>query len=139
MDSALGPVFYTLPNRDPTAAQFDRETVRCLTCHDTFSLMGGGVPRFLFMSSPVTMTGEPLTTQISKETTDATPINERWGGWYVTGKPDGLVHLGNIQVSRPVHNATDIATLEVSRPGKLAGDLLSLPSHLLRCLHGWST
>jgi hypothetical protein len=85
MDSALGPVFYTLRNRDPAAANFDRETLRCLTCHDTFSLMGGGVPRFLFMSSPVTVTGEPLTTQISEETTDATPIQDRWGGWYVTG------------------------------------------------------
>ena len=73
MDSALGPVFYTLPNSDPSAAHLDRETSRCLTCHDTFSMMGGGVPRFLFMSSPVTVAGEPLTNDISTDTTDATP------------------------------------------------------------------
>jgi hypothetical protein len=120
VDSALGPVFYTLPDRDPTSVRFDRETLRCLTCHDTFSLMGGGVPRFLFMSSPVTITGEPLTTEISRDTTDATPISERWGGWYVTGKPDGLVHLGNIQVSGPVRSTTtDVEHLEVTRPGTL--------------------
>ncbi len=123
MDKALGPVFYTVQNQDPAArAQFDRETVRCLTCHDTFSMMGGGVPRFLFMSSPVTVTGEPLTAVISKDTTDATPISERWGGWYVTGKPDGLTHLGNVQVSGPVQPtqvAADLSQLEVKRPGTL--------------------
>lgn len=34
-----GPVFYTLSASDPTA-QFARETLRCLTCHDTFAEMG---------------------------------------------------------------------------------------------------
>jgi hypothetical protein len=124
MDSALGPVFYTMQNQDPAArAQFDRETLRCLTCHDTFSMMGGGVPRFLFMSSPVTITGEPLTAVISKDTTDGTPISERWGGWYVTGQPDGLTHLGNLQVNGPVqatHVAADLSQLKVKRPGTLA-------------------
>ncbi len=119
MDSALGPVFYTLPNTDPAAARFDRETLRCLNCHDTFSLTGGGVPRFLFLSSPVTVTGEPLATEVSLETTDATPIKDRWGGWYVTGKPSGLEHLGNVQVSGPVKNTVDFASLKVSRPGTL--------------------
>ena len=118
MDSALGPVFYTLPNVDPATTHFDRETTRCLTCHDTFSLMGGGVPRFLFMSSPVTVKGEPLTNQISLETTDATPISERWGGWYVTGNPDNSGHLGNIQISGAVTSpAAEISSLKVKRPG----------------------
>jgi hypothetical protein len=123
MDSAQGPVFYTMPNVDPTATQLDRETSRCLTCHDTFSMMGGGVPRFLFMSSPVTTTGEPLTTDISQDTTDATPLSERWGGWYVTGKPDGLTHLGNIVITgsaRTVPTAADLLKMKVKRPGTLA-------------------
>jgi hypothetical protein len=119
MDSAVGPVFYTLPNRDPTTTAFDRETLRCLTCHDTFSMMGGGVPRFLFMSSPVTAKGEPLTTEISKETTDATPIRDRWGGWYVTGKPDTSAHLGNIQLNGTVPPTAEIASLKLNRPGTL--------------------
>jgi hypothetical protein len=119
MDSVLGPVFYTLPNTDPATTRFDRETTRCLTCHDTFSLLGGGVPRFLFMSSPVTVSGEPLTTDISMETTDSTPIQERWGGWYVTGKPDRLLHLGNVQSSDPVKSPATFASLKVNRPGTL--------------------
>ena len=120
MDSALGPVFYTLPNRDPSSTRFDRETLRCLNCHDTFSLMGGGVPRFLFMSSPVTVGGEPLTSEISLETSDATPISQRWGGWYVTGRPDGIAHLGNLHVTGHVQNPSPFAALRTVRPGTLA-------------------
>jgi hypothetical protein len=136
MDSAVGPVFYTLQNQEPAAAeQFDRETSRCLTCHDTFSMMGGGVPRFLFMSSPVTVAGEPLTAVISKDTTDATPISERWGGWYVTGNSDGLTHLGNIQVDGPVpagQAAPDLSQLKVKKPGTLPslGKLLNTQPYL---------
>jgi hypothetical protein len=114
MDSAVGPVFYTLPNHDPASAHLDRETLRCLTCHDTFSMMGGGVPRFLFMSSPVTVTGEPLTNEISKDTTDTTPLRERWGGWYVTGVPNNLPHLGNLQVKNGAPVVEDLASLKVS-------------------------
>ena len=28
-------------------------------------------------------------------TTDETPIEERWGGWYVTGRHGTLRHMGN--------------------------------------------
>jgi hypothetical protein len=114
MDSAVGPVFYTLSNRDPTSALLGRETSRCLTCHDTFSMMGGGVPRFLFMSSPVTVAGEPLTTEISKETTDATPLRERWGGWYVTGAPNNVPHLGNLQIKGPAQPVQTLDSLKVA-------------------------
>jgi hypothetical protein len=114
MDSAVGPVFYTLPNRDASSAHLDRETSRCLTCHDTFSMMGGGVPRFLFMSSPVSMSGEPLTNEISKDTTDATPLRERWGGWYVTGVPNNLSHLGNLRVKDPTPVVQDLASLKLT-------------------------
>ena len=114
MDSAVGPVFYTLPNTDPASAHMDRETSRCLTCHDTFSMMGGGVPRFLFMSSPVTVAGEPLTNEISQDTTDATPLRERWGGWYVTGAPSNLPHFGNLQVKGTVQPVQDLASLRLA-------------------------
>jgi hypothetical protein len=115
MDSALGPVFYTLPNHDASSgAHLGRETSRCLTCHDTFSMMGGGVPRFLFMSSPVTVAGEPLTNEISKDTTDATPLRERWGGWYVTGAPNNVPHLGNLQIKGPARPVQTLDSLKVA-------------------------
>jgi hypothetical protein len=95
-DSALGPVFYTLDNRQPQQAGFERENSRCLACHDTFSMLGGGVPRFLVMSSFVDANGQMVTNDTSIETTDATPIAERWAGWYVTGQSGTQAHLGNI-------------------------------------------
>ena len=60
--------------------------------------MGGGVPHFLFESTYDVAHGTDLIPDaISRETSDETPIAERWGGWYVTGQDGGAVHLGNIQ------------------------------------------
>jgi len=91
----LGPVFYTL-NNQPESTHFERENSRCLACHDTFSMLGGGVPRFLVMSSFVDANGQMVTNDTSIETTDSTPIAERWAGWYVTGHSGTQAHLGNI-------------------------------------------
>src|SRR5580698_3984950 len=98
MDSELGQVFYTLPNRDGSAAQLQRQTLTCLACHDTYEMMGGGVPRFLLMSSYVSIHGDQLTHEDNILTTDETPLDSRWGGWYVTGQTGRQVHVGNILV-----------------------------------------
>jgi hypothetical protein len=97
MDADRGPVFYTLTNTDSSAAHLQRETLRCLTCHDSFSEAGGGVPYFLFDSMYNIEGKQILPDVVARNTSDATPIAERWGGWYVTGKDGGALHLGNIQ------------------------------------------
>src|SRR5262249_30914772 len=61
MDPALGQFFYILRNKEAPAVKFDRQNANCLSCHDTYSLSGGGVPRFLLMSSYVDVGGEQLT------------------------------------------------------------------------------
>jgi hypothetical protein len=96
MDGAKGPVFYTLQNTTSSAAGLERQTSRCLTCHDTFGMTGGGVPRLLFLSTLVDTNGETLTGRPGKDTTDQTPLEERWAGWYVTGQHGKQRHLGNI-------------------------------------------
>lgn len=116
MDSSLGPVFYTLSNRREASAGFERETLRCLGCHDKFSLTGGGVPLFTVLSSLVTVNGESLTGKVAIEVTDQTPIEERWAGWYVTGRHGEQTHLGNIQARDPA----DIATPDGARRGNLS-------------------
>ena len=99
VDSVIGPVFYTLPNRDPAvAAQLERETLRCLNCHDSFSLAGGGVPHFLMVSTNAGVEGDRAQRSASIDTSDATPMKSRWGGWYVTGRNDDQPHLGNIVI-----------------------------------------
>lgn len=96
MDGMMGPVFYTLENRPSEPAHFERETTRCLNCHDTFSLGGGGVPNFLFLSAYTRRQNEIITNDVASATTDETPLPDRWGGWYITGKLGGLFNLGNI-------------------------------------------
>jgi hypothetical protein len=98
MDSELGQVFYTLPNRDVAAPPLERQTLTCLACHDTYELSGGGVPRFLLMSSYVNIQGDQLTHEDNILTTDETPMESRWGGWYVTGQTGKQKHVGNILV-----------------------------------------
>jgi hypothetical protein len=95
MDADRGPVFYTVAAAD-SVPQLHRETLRCLTCHDSFAEMGGGVPHFLFESTYEVQGSRLIPDAVARETTDQTPIAERWGGWYVTGGDGGAVHLGNI-------------------------------------------
>lgn len=98
MDNSLGPVFYTLANRPDVSASVDREVLRCLACHDKFSLAGGGVPLFLIMSTKVDINGLLLEPDTSAATTDQTPLRDRWGGWFVSGRQGSQVHLGNLLI-----------------------------------------
>jgi hypothetical protein len=99
MDSELGQVFYTLPNSEVATPKLERQTLTCLACHDTYELSGGGVPRFLLMSSYVNTRGDQLTHEDNILTTDETPMESRWGGWYVTGQTGKQKHVGNILVT----------------------------------------
>jgi hypothetical protein len=116
MDSELGQVFYTLPNHAAAAApQLQRETLTCLACHDTYEMSGGGVPRFLLMSSYVDIHGNQLTHEDSILTTDETPLESRWGGWYVTGHTGKQVHVGNILVT----DVQQLVKLDTVRRGNI--------------------
>ena len=50
VDANVGVVFFGMVNRQDQSPVLEREGGRCLTCHDTYSMMGGGVPRVLAMS-----------------------------------------------------------------------------------------
>lgn len=110
MDAELGPVLYTLVNSASAPQTFTRETERCLSCHDSFSNSTGGVPRFLLISSIVDRRGAQLTHEGRIVTTDATPLRQRWGGWYVTGHHGDQTHFGNMLI-REVAELEDIESL----------------------------
>lgn len=118
MDADRGPVFYTLSAADPHP-RLEREVLRCLTCHDSYSEMGGGVPRFLFESTFDVDHGKLIPDAVSRETSDATPIAQRWGGWYVTGQDGGAVHLGNIQTP-PTDTPIELSRVRRSSVASLA-------------------
>ena len=105
MDPNLGPVFYTLGQKRGDQPDFKRAKGLCLQCHDTYGLAGGGVPRFLIGSGPTNEIGRPATHGTWRLTTDQTPLDERWGGWYVTGTHGDQTHMGNIVLGVPADAA----------------------------------
>jgi hypothetical protein len=97
IDAEKGAVFYALDNRRESAPiKVEREGGRCLTCHDTYSMMGGGVPRVMVMSAPADDPSDARTFTAAEETDDRTPLAQRWGGWYVTGNTGTQTHFGGL-------------------------------------------
>ncbi|HEY2906674.1 MAG TPA: hypothetical protein VGJ29_12310 [Vicinamibacterales bacterium] len=97
VDPTLGPVFYSLDQAETDHPKFERQTRMCLICHDSASTTGS-VPGFIVRSVFADRYGYPLTVPGMDEsvTTDQTPIEQRWGGWYVTGTHAEMQHRGNI-------------------------------------------
>jgi len=94
-DPDLGIVFYTLDQANTEKPQVQRQTFLCLECHDTYGLTGGGVPRLLMGSGMTDEYGRPANHEGWRLTNHRTPLEQRWGGWYVTGVHDNQEHLGN--------------------------------------------
>ena len=115
MDPELGPVFYLLDQDASAGPKFDRELKRCLSCHDSYSLSGGGVPRFIVGSGYVGPDGSLVTHEGWILVDDQTPLKSRWGGWYVTGHSGDQAHLGNMII----HSYADFDHLDDLRVGNI--------------------
>lgn len=98
VDPRLGAVFYTLEQAERARPELERQTYVCLQCHDSYSLTGGGVPRHIMGSGIPDASGRLAFHEGWSLTTDETPLEERWGGWYVTGTHPGQRHMGNVFV-----------------------------------------
>jgi len=92
VDPRLGAVFYTL-NQDAAPPQFVRQNYECLSCHS--STLTGNVPGFTVRSVFPARDGRPILSAGTHITRDSSPIEERWGGWYVTGAHGKQQHMGN--------------------------------------------
>lgn len=96
-DNEKGLVFYLFHNERDESERFERTNQSCLVCHDSAGTMGGGVPELMVLSGIYSRSGNPLAQAAGgHNTTDSTPLIERWGGWYVTGRHEGQPHLGNV-------------------------------------------
>jgi hypothetical protein len=98
LDPNLGPVFYLLEQKAAVAPAFSAELGRCLSCHDSYSLTGGGVPRFIVGSGYTGTTGMLVSHEGWILVSDRTPMKSRFGGWYATGRHGDQVHLGNMVI-----------------------------------------
>lgn len=123
-DPEQGIVFYTLPQRRNAPAVFTRRA-GCLTCHVSFSTMD--VPGLLARSIVTAPDGQ-LLPQLGNFIVDQrTPIEQRWGGWFVTGTHGGMTHLGNAMATGVETAAVGAHTLnQRSLAGKT--DLAGYPS-----------
>jgi hypothetical protein len=93
VDPKLGGVFYTLEQTASDKPQFVRNN-QCLECHASAKTMG--VPGHLIRSFKTDEQGIiDLITGVS-EVNHRTPLEDRWGGWYVTGTHGKVTHRGNL-------------------------------------------
>jgi hypothetical protein len=94
VDPRKGAIFYTLPQKDDPPAKFVREE-SCLLCHASNNSLN--VPGHLVRSFVTDVQGNP--TRGYSKVSDATPLAQRWGGWYVTGDFGDQPHLGNLSTT----------------------------------------
>src|SRR5690606_26365038 len=82
----------------------------------SYSLTGGGVPRFITGSGYTNAAGQLVAHEGWILTSDRTPLRSRWGGWYVSGFHGSQVHLGNVIIRA----MSDFERLEELRVGNVA-------------------
>lgn len=123
-DPKWGSIFYTLDQTKTERPRFVRQTDSCINCH------GAGwtknVPGILVRSFFTRADGRPEFGAGMFTITHESPLEKRWGGWYVTGTHGSQRHMGNtfvtgsaddIQIDREVGaNRTSLAGLVDTAP-----------------------
>ncbi len=118
VDPQLGMVFYSLDQRGTEPPKFVRQTDNCLLCHG--SSQAQGIPGNLIRSVYPDAGGFPILSSGSFRIDQTSPIEKRWGGWYVTGEHGTHKHLGNLIIrgkkepeeidNTQGHNVTDLSS-----------------------------
>ena len=93
VDPQLGGVFYMLEQTKTDKPRFVRND-ECLQCHTSNATRN--VPGFVVRSVYPDERGYPIAPLGSHITNHSSPLVERWGGWYVTGKHGEARHAGNL-------------------------------------------
>jgi hypothetical protein len=92
-----GVVYYTLETHKADSPRFERRFSECLNCH-------GPAAGLVVSSVYPSADGTPFVTGTFFEGIDhRTPLENRWGGWYVSGTHGSLRHLGNAIAPDPDH------------------------------------
>jgi hypothetical protein len=105
-DPQQGVIFYTLDQsitgyrermmKVPVLPLFERQNY-CLGCQVSYATLG--IPGMLVRSALTRPSGEPIRELGDYLSDHRSPLEERWGGWYVTGRNVSIRHLGNIIVT----------------------------------------
>ena len=92
-DAKQGATFYSLKQSPDSPPRFVRDKGLCLSCHASSRTQD--VPGYLVRSVFADYTGRPVLGSGTYTTDHTSPFDERWGGWYVTGKHGRMRHMGN--------------------------------------------
>lgn len=95
-DPQLGAVFYTVDQEADDKPVLRRQTDNCLMCHGSSSTQN--IPGHLVRSIYPDAQGQPILSAGSFRIDHTSPLDKRWGGWYVTGTHGDMRHLGNLVI-----------------------------------------
>ncbi len=93
IDPQLGPIFYTLDIDQKKKPRFVRDQGQCIVCHASSRTQG--VPGLLVRSVFPSPSGQPILGSGTFTIDHTSPLQQRWGGWYVTGTHGKQRHMGN--------------------------------------------
>lgn len=96
LDPQQGVVFYALENRQSDRPQIVRGD-SCLSCHESHNTMD--VPGMLIRSMGVGEGGQTMPQFGNYVSDHRSPFEERWGGWFITGKTGSARHMGNVTLA----------------------------------------
>lgn len=99
VDPDGGSVFYTIDQREDDVV-LRQDDLTCNGCHETG--MTGGVPGVLMRSYLTDRMGNTVTPIQERPVDDRTPMEKRFGGWYVTGS-NTVPHAGNVRAEEMTH------------------------------------
>lgn len=101
-DRRGGIAFYTLDNKAPSARpRLQEEGARCAVCH---GMVNNVTSSWIVANIIAIADGTPQIANPAHpfDVTDQTrAFEDRWGGWYVTGRTQNMRHLGNITAPDP--------------------------------------
>lgn len=93
-DPVQGEVFYTLSQSPQDSPKFIRDQGQCTICHASSRTQD--VPGGLVRSVYVNAGGMPHFGAGTFNTDHTSPLDQRWGGWYVSGTHGAMRHMGNV-------------------------------------------
>jgi hypothetical protein len=124
LDPTQGVHFYSIPQTRGAKPQFVRRNADCLQCH--LLPQTHGVPGVLTMSV-LPLSDNKNDYAQGWEVDHRTPMEDRWGGWYVTGAQVPAKHLGNVPV---LHVPRSYVRADVAPKLTVATDAFDTAAHL---------
>lgn len=118
-DPALGSIFYTISQVKAGMPTAGRESSSCLRCHLSWDTLG--VPGISVLTTFPRRTDNDYANGGIVD--HYKPIEERWGGWYVTGRKVPPRHMGNLPLFVSKITAPPPARVSVEGQFDLSGYL----------------